>query len=125
VVGHGERSGCGALRARFDPSFRWARANNEWTLGTKGQGRMATFRAFDRFTLTDVADRMEADVLILAGAQDHPIPLSQVACFEKALTRARSVTTHVYNRPLALSLVPSGRVSPGAASFIVPTRNAT
>jgi hypothetical protein len=37
-------------------------------------------------------------VLILAGADDHFVPIEQVKQFENSLTQARSVTTVVYDR---------------------------
>ena len=45
-----------------------------------------------------VARRIKGDVLVLAGTEDHFVPIEQVAQFEKALTAARSVTTKIYDR---------------------------
>jgi len=52
-----------------------------------------------RFTLAPVADRIRRDVLILAGTEDHYIPLHQTAVFEKALVNARSVHKVIFDRP--------------------------
>ena len=37
-----------------------------------------------------------SEVLITAGAKAHFFPLEQVAAFQKALSKARSVTTGIY-----------------------------
>jgi dienelactone hydrolase len=51
------------------------------------------------YTLATVADRIRQDVLILAGTEDHFVPIQQTADFEKALVNARSVTTRIFDRP--------------------------
>ena len=51
-----------------------------------------------KYTLAGVARRIKGDVLVLAGTEDHFVPIEQVAQFEKALTAARSVTTKIYDR---------------------------
>jgi pimeloyl-ACP methyl ester carboxylesterase len=43
-----------------------------------------------------ISDRIRADVLLLAGADDHYVPLSQLARQAGNLTNARSVTTRVF-----------------------------
>lgn len=84
------------LRAAVDPSFRWQMRHGEWVLGPGDDGPAAALRAMDAYTLDGVAPQITGDVLIFAGAHDHFVPVSQVARFERALTGARSVTTHVY-----------------------------
>jgi hypothetical protein len=51
------------------------------------------------YTLAPVADRIRQDVLILAGTEDHFVPIHQTADFKKALVNARSVTTRIFDRP--------------------------
>ena len=43
-----------------------------------------------------VSDRVRADVLLLAGADDHYVPLSQLGRQAASLTNARSVTTRLF-----------------------------
>ncbi len=86
------------LRAAMNPGFRWAMRHGEWVLGPGDDGPAATLRAMDPYTLEGVAPKITADVLIFAGANDHFVPVSQVARFQRALTGARSVTTHVYEQ---------------------------
>ncbi len=84
------------VKAALSPSFAWAINNGMWTLGTKNP--LDTVTELQKYTLAGVAQRIKNDVLILAGVEDHFVPIEQVAQFEKALTAARSVTTKVYDR---------------------------
>jgi hypothetical protein len=86
------------IRAKMarSPGFAWAASNGMWTLGTKHP--LDTVMALQAYTLAGVADHIKSDVLILAGVEDHFVPVIQVAQFEKALTAARSVTTVMYDR---------------------------
>ena len=85
-----------AAKARLSPGFAWSVANGQWVLGTASA--METLAVLAAYTLAPVAGRIEADVLILAGAEDHFVPTSQAADFASALTAARSVRTVVYDR---------------------------
>ncbi len=85
-----------ALKAWFSPGFAWSVANAQWVLGTASA--LETVEALASYTLAPIAARIEADVLILAGADDHFIPVSQAADFARALTGARSVRSIVYQR---------------------------
>ena len=77
-------------------SVAWAYRNAMWTMGTKDADE--TIRACAACTLAPVAGRIRQDVLILAGTEDHFVPLQQTAEFEKALVKARSVTTRIFDR---------------------------
>jgi hypothetical protein len=69
--------------AMNNPDVAWGYQNALWTMGTKTIAE--TMRAMARFTLAPVADRIRQDVLILAGTEDHYIPLHQTVVFERAL----------------------------------------
>jgi alpha-beta hydrolase superfamily lysophospholipase len=84
------------LKAALVPGFAWALSNGMWTMGTNSP--METVEKLQEYTLAGVAHRIRGDVLILAGAEDHLVPVSQVAAFQKALTNARSVTVRIYHR---------------------------
>src|SRR5215469_15193663 len=75
-------------------SVSWAYHNAMWTMGTKNVDE--TIQASAAYTLAPVADRIQQDVLILAGAEDHFVPIHQTTDFEKALVNARSVTTRIF-----------------------------
>ncbi len=51
-----------------------------------------------RYTTADVSGRVTADVLVLAGAEDHYVPVEQFPRQIAALTRARSVTARLFTR---------------------------
>jgi len=51
--------------------------------------------------------------LILAGTEDHFVPIHQTAEFEKALVNARSVTTRIFDRQSG----GAGHCQPGALTL--------
>jgi hypothetical protein len=67
-----------------------------WVLGTKHP--LETVASLQEYALAGIAPRIKGDVLILAAADNHFVPIEQVAQLEKALTCARSVTTKIYDR---------------------------
>lgn len=79
---------------KFDPGVRWGVENAKWTMGA--QDPVDLLKIFDQYNLRDEAGLITCDVLITAGAGDHFFPVEQVAEFEKALTKARSVTTRIF-----------------------------
>jgi alpha-beta hydrolase superfamily lysophospholipase len=79
-----------------DPGALWSVQNGMWVFGVKTP--MQVLDAFKLYTLAPVASRIKADVLILAGADDHFVPQDQVGAFRDSLTGARSVTTVVFDR---------------------------
>ena len=85
------------LALKNDVYVSWGYHNALRTMGTKDVEETA--KAFARFTLARVADRIRQDVLILAGTEDSMIPFHQTADFEKALVNARSVTTRIFDGP--------------------------
>jgi pimeloyl-ACP methyl ester carboxylesterase len=84
------------LKAASSPYLKWALENSKWVMGTRDA--IDTLRALRAYTLENVAERITGDVLILAGGEDHFVPVEQVGQFEASLTRARSVATVVYDR---------------------------
>ena len=79
---------------KFKPGVRWGVRNAKWTMGAKDP--VDLLRIFNDYNLRDEAGLITCDVLITAGAKDHFFPVEQVAEFQKALTKARSVTTRVF-----------------------------
>jgi alpha-beta hydrolase superfamily lysophospholipase len=84
------------LQAAFSPYLKWALQNSMWVMGTRNP--IDTIKALSVYTLENVAQRITGDVLILAGGEDHFVPAEQINQFVASLTRARSVTTVVYDR---------------------------
>jgi len=79
-----------------DPGAVWSVENGMWVFGVKTP--LGVIDAFKPYTLAPVASRIKADVLILAGADDHFVPQDQVNAFRNSLSGARSVTTVVFDR---------------------------
>jgi pimeloyl-ACP methyl ester carboxylesterase len=84
------------VKAAQSPGFAWAVSNWMRALGTKHSLDAVT--ELRKYTLAGIAQLIKGDVLILAGAEDHLVPIEQVGQFEAALTSARSVTTKIYDR---------------------------
>lgn len=85
-----------AKQAPSYPGSTWAVQNGMWVFGAKDP--FGVIDAFKAYTLAPVASRIKADVLILAGAEDHFVPIEQVDRFQQSLTGARSVTRVVFDR---------------------------
>ncbi|WP_233559866.1 dienelactone hydrolase family protein [Oleomonas cavernae] len=83
------------LKMSTDPGLRWGLNNAMWVMGVSSPTQVLA--AFAPYTLEDIAQHIRADVLILAGVEDHLVPLAQVEQFRAALTNARSVTAIVYD----------------------------
>jgi len=79
---------------KFKPGVRWGVHNAEWTMGAKDP--VDLLRIFDRYNLKDAAGMITCHVLITAGEKDHFFPVEQVTEFQKALTKAKSVTTRIF-----------------------------
>jgi pimeloyl-ACP methyl ester carboxylesterase len=97
--------------ARSNTLVSWAYRNALWTMGTKDADE--TIQASAAYALAPVAGRIRQHVLILAGAEDHFVPLQQTAEFEKGLVNARSVTTRIFDRRSG----GAGHCQPGALTL--------
>jgi alpha-beta hydrolase superfamily lysophospholipase len=95
VAANIERMGRNPVFAK-SVDYVWPEGNARWTLGTRSMAEsVAALRAY---TLAPVAARITQPVLIMAGTEDHAIPIAQTAAFEKSLINARSVTTRIFDR---------------------------
>lgn len=64
-------------------------------------GRATPHEAFEAgraFHTHDVSSRVTQDVLLMAGAEDHYVPLEQLWTQARSLTHARSLTTRLFTR---------------------------
>lgn len=86
-----------AIRGRLDPGFAWRLATGQWTTGASRA--LDVVDAFAPYTLAGVAERIRGHVLVLAGTRDQFVPVAQVEHYTRALVRARSITTRIYDRP--------------------------
>lgn len=78
-----------------NPGSEWAAKNGMWTFGLSDP--LSVVDAMQELTLAPVADRIHADVLLLAGADDHFTPNGEIDKVGKSLTGARSVTSVVFD----------------------------
>ncbi len=83
-------------RLTSNPGKTWAQQNGMWVFGAPDP--FALLDAFKAYTLAPVAARIECDVLIFAGVDDHFVPLDQLKEFKQSLVHARSVTSIVFDR---------------------------
>jgi pimeloyl-ACP methyl ester carboxylesterase len=81
---------------KSDPGKVWAQENGMWVFGASDP--FALLDVFKAYTLAPVASRIDIDVLILAGEDDHFVPLGQVEEYRQSLVHARSVTSIVFDR---------------------------
>jgi alpha-beta hydrolase superfamily lysophospholipase len=82
-------------RRNPDSGSRWAVANGQWVFGVHGM--FDVLDAFKAYRLAPVAAQIKQDVLLLAGTEDHFVPIEQLELTQKALTAARSVTAVLFD----------------------------
>jgi hypothetical protein len=106
-------SGCqGALYQlflRYPPLYNWvartamrrsAAANHlisQWMYVTNTATPAEWIAGLQEYSVCDVADQIHQDVLLLAGEEDHMIPLKEYDNNLKGLTNARSVTGRIFS----------------------------
>jgi dienelactone hydrolase len=84
------------FKMKLEPGLRWGVNNARWTMGAQSPSDLLSI--FAQYNLRDVAKQIRADVLILAGEEDHFFPVEQVTEFKNALVNAHSVTARVFTR---------------------------
>ena len=84
------------LRMRRDLVVEWGVKQG---MSVFGSPRPSGFlRAAQRCAASSFSGKVEGDVLLLAGAEDHFVPLETLYRQHRALTKARSVTTRIFTR---------------------------
>jgi pimeloyl-ACP methyl ester carboxylesterase len=82
--------------ATKSPMLDWAMNQALHVLGCKSPNEVFT-RACD-FHTRDISNRIRQDVLLMAGAQDHYVPLDQAFEQARLLSAARSTTIRIFTR---------------------------
>jgi len=108
--------------AQSRPVAEWGLGQAEHVFGK--QGPAEAIEAMRAYQTRDISDRINQDVLLLAGAGDHYVPLDQLWRQARLLTSARSITARVFtakqhaqahcqvgNLPLALKVFTSWAAS--------------
>jgi len=80
--------------ARQSPVLEWGIAQACHVFGRERPA--GAFRAAQALHTRDVSERVRQHVLLLAGAQDHYVPLPQLWDQMRLLSNARSITTRVF-----------------------------
>ena len=83
-------------RMQHDLLADWAVAQGEHVLGVRTPHEYLA--SLTRYVTADVSALVKADVLLLAGAEDHYVPFRQLGDQLNTLTAARSVTARVFTR---------------------------
>jgi pimeloyl-ACP methyl ester carboxylesterase len=83
-------------RMRRDKLSAWGIAQGQHVLGV--QTPHEYFAAIARYNTADVSANVRADVLLLAGAEDHYVPSNQIVDQAHSLRGARSVTVRVFTQ---------------------------
>jgi len=81
-----------SLKASHDMGKRWALNNGYWTIGADTPFDL--LEKTDPFSLTEVADKITCDVLIMSSDKDHLIPTSETRRFKQHIKNARSIQVH-------------------------------
>ena len=82
-------------RARSRNMFAdWGIGNAEWVFGVDTPAK--ALAAVRTMRTDDVSPRITQDVLLMAGAEDHYVPLGQLGAQVQTLTNARSVTARLF-----------------------------
>jgi alpha-beta hydrolase superfamily lysophospholipase len=79
-----------------DFTVDWGIRQGMYVTGTRSPSEF--LRSIESYTLRDVAATVTADVLILAGSEDHHVPADQFERQIRACTSARSVTARRFTR---------------------------
>lgn len=79
-----------------DPLAEWGITQGQHVLGVSSPYQYLASLA--QYVTADVSGGVRADALLLAGAEDHYAPLTQLADQINTLTAARSVTARVFTR---------------------------
>jgi hypothetical protein len=74
----------------------WGVSRGEHVLGVRTPHEYLA--SLTRFVTADVSSQVGADVLLLAGVEDHYVPFRQLGDQLNTLTGARSVTARVFTR---------------------------
>ena len=77
-------NGLASLAGRFSVESRWLLENSRWVFGVGSAADLQ--RTLRQYSLTGVAGRIECPTLVLAGEDDHFVPLGMAQAFLDELT---------------------------------------
>lgn len=85
-----------ARQMERDPFLRWAIEHGSYVFGVERPSEY--FRRMKAFNTRAISSRINQDFLLLAGSEDHYMPLSHFHRQARALTNVRSFTGRIFTR---------------------------
>ena len=79
-----------------DPKIRWALSHAKWVMGLESE--MDVLKEYTRYTIKDIAHKVNCDVLLMSCAEDHLILAPLAGMCKNSLVNARSLTHIHYTR---------------------------
>jgi len=84
------------LKMEQDTWTRWGMENSMFTNGLDTPYEL--FKSWERYSLKDISEKIEQDVLLMAGENDHSIPIEMYYKQKKALTNANSIEGRIFTK---------------------------
>lgn len=85
-----------ARRAKTSPLVDWGVKQGMHITGTKTP--FEYLRAIEKYTTKNISGLVRQDVLLMAGSEDHYVPVDQLYSQARALASARSLTLRLFTR---------------------------
>lgn len=81
---------------KMDPKVKWAMNHGSWVMGIEKPWDI--MRSYSKYKVSDIGENVDCHVLLLAGEEDHFVPLEFLDLNVKALPNAKSIETIVYDK---------------------------
>ena len=85
-----------AKKAKTSPLIEWGIRQGMHVTGTATS--FACLRAIEKYTTKNISGLVRQDVLLMAGSEDHYVPVDQLYSQSRALTNTRSLTMRLFTR---------------------------
>lgn len=85
-----------AKKAKTSPIIEWGIRQGMHVTGTTTP--FACLRTIEKYTTKNISSLVRQDVLLMAGNEDHYVPVDQLYSQTRALTNARSLTMRLFTR---------------------------
>jgi len=83
---------------KYDPHFRWAMTQGEFVFGLNSDKPWEILQEYTKYTVKDIAEKVNCKVLLMAGEQDHFVPFTFLELNKNALKNAQSIKTISYSK---------------------------
>ena len=82
---------------KYNPHFRWAMTQGEFVFGLNSQKPWEILQEYTKYTIKDISENVTCKVLLMAGEEDHFVPVSFLELNRQALRNAQNITTISYS----------------------------